>query len=362
MTPPAPLSSAYPEVFYDDHAAVYSDSKNLSAKTLSGLYRGEGLNLPPLSSVVPDQMAMEPTSPNSNHRPSSSSYSGRHLEHYPFSHRLAKPVMPEATIHRSIEHSDDGAYSDQPLGSPSDRADLSNQHQLSHDDAEESHSTSSSSKKVSKAVKDGTTQKRYPCKHPTCGKSYTTSGHASRHAKVHEGEKNIACSHPGCPKRFTRSDNMKQHLETHRKERTRNSNKAGGAASRRRERPTLAQRRQSMASSRGSASRFSTPRESPPLMSPGFPSVSFMSPGLSPAAALSMSPRLSSDGFARPNIASRTPSGLDTLAMAAAAKSASGQQEQNHVPESPIQEPEQQDTRPSYQQYWPQHTTLSRRF
>ncbi|RKF63888.1 putative c2h2 transcription factor [Erysiphe neolycopersici] len=68
------------------------------------------------------------------------------------------------------------------------------------------------------------TPKRYPCRFRDshhCQKTFTTSGHASRHSKIHTAEKGVSCSWPGCHKKFTRSDNMKQHLETHTKERLR---------------------------------------------------------------------------------------------------------------------------------------------
>jgi uncharacterized Zn-finger protein len=68
--------------------------------------------------------------------------------------------------------------------------------------------------------------KRYPCRFKDshgCDKSFTTSGHASRHSKIHTAEKAVHCSFQGCQKKFTRADNMKQHLETHYKERSRSS-------------------------------------------------------------------------------------------------------------------------------------------
>ncbi|TAQ87913.1 hypothetical protein B7494_g3750 [Chlorociboria aeruginascens] len=68
--------------------------------------------------------------------------------------------------------------------------------------------------------------KRYPCRFReshNCDKTFTTSGHASRHSKIHTAEKGVNCQYDGCPKRFTRSDNMKQHLETHFKDRARAS-------------------------------------------------------------------------------------------------------------------------------------------
>ncbi|KAI0391610.1 hypothetical protein F5Y17DRAFT_439783 [Xylariaceae sp. FL0594] len=68
--------------------------------------------------------------------------------------------------------------------------------------------------------------KRYPCRlreSHGCEKTFTTSGHASRHSKIHTSEKGVQCTYPGCPKKFTRADNMKQHLETHFKEKSRTS-------------------------------------------------------------------------------------------------------------------------------------------
>lgn len=68
--------------------------------------------------------------------------------------------------------------------------------------------------------------KRYPCRHRdthNCDKTFTTSGHASRHSKIHTAEKGVVCTWEGCQKKFTRGDNMKQHLETHTKERSRAS-------------------------------------------------------------------------------------------------------------------------------------------
>lgn len=66
--------------------------------------------------------------------------------------------------------------------------------------------------------------KRYPCRFRdsnNCNKTFTTSGHASRHSKIHTAEKGVHCTHEGCPKKFTRADNMKQHLETHNKDKSR---------------------------------------------------------------------------------------------------------------------------------------------
>ncbi|KFY62163.1 hypothetical protein V496_04714 [Pseudogymnoascus sp. VKM F-4515 (FW-2607)] len=57
--------------------------------------------------------------------------------------------------------------------------------------------------------------KRYQCHYVGCEKKFTTSGHATRHFKIHTCEKAIPCTFPSCFKKFTRMDNMKQHLVTH---------------------------------------------------------------------------------------------------------------------------------------------------
>jgi hypothetical protein len=68
--------------------------------------------------------------------------------------------------------------------------------------------------------------KRYPCRYREeyrCSKTFTTSGHASRHAKIHTAEKAVPCEFESCNKKFTRADNMKQHLETHYKTKSRSA-------------------------------------------------------------------------------------------------------------------------------------------
>jgi len=74
--------------------------------------------------------------------------------------------------------------------------------------------------------------KRYPCRFKDshhCDKTFTTSGHASRHSRIHTAEKAVHCDFPGCHKKFTRADNMKQHHETHYKEKSRNASKTSAA-------------------------------------------------------------------------------------------------------------------------------------
>jgi len=99
--------------------------------------------------------------------------------------------------------------------------------------------------------------KRYPCRYKeshNCTKTFTTSGHASRHSKIHTAEKGVPCSFPGCTKKFTRSDNMKQHLETHYKDRSRASSS----------RPSLTSTdRRSSTSSRSSSGRSQTSATTP---------------------------------------------------------------------------------------------------
>ncbi|ETS87704.1 hypothetical protein PFICI_01532 [Pestalotiopsis fici W106-1] len=78
------------------------------------------------------------------------------------------------------------------------------------------------------------TAKRYPCRYRDshgCEKTFTTSGHASRHSKIHTAEKAVQCTYVGCHKKFTRADNMKQHLETHYKDKSRSSSKSSSKSS-----------------------------------------------------------------------------------------------------------------------------------
>lgn len=78
------------------------------------------------------------------------------------------------------------------------------------------------------------TAKRYPCRYRDshgCEKTFTTSGHASRHSKIHTAEKAVQCTYPACHKKFTRADNMKQHLETHFKDKSRSSSKSSSKSS-----------------------------------------------------------------------------------------------------------------------------------
>jgi hypothetical protein len=69
-------------------------------------------------------------------------------------------------------------------------------------------------------------RKRYSCRFKdshSCDKLFTTSGHASRHSKIHTAKDSLHCPFQGCQKKFTRADYIKQHLKTHYKERERSS-------------------------------------------------------------------------------------------------------------------------------------------
>ncbi|KAJ1998504.1 transcriptional repressor [Coemansia thaxteri] len=69
-------------------------------------------------------------------------------------------------------------------------------------------------------------KRKYICVYMGCGKAFTTSGHLSRHHRIHTGEKNYPCLHPGCDSRFSRQDNMMQHYRTHLSPRSRRNRAA----------------------------------------------------------------------------------------------------------------------------------------
>jgi ribosomal protein S15P/S13E len=154
--------------------------------------------------------------------------------------------------------------------------------------------------------------KRYPCRYREthgCEKTFTTSGHASRHSKIHTAEKAVQCTFLGCQKKFTRADNMKQHLETHYKDKSRSSGHRAHKAA------ALAEaRRSSTGRSRTTPARDSAqwePTEQYPLPTPPLASPSGNS-GAWDVRAMNL-PLLN-----RP-VPARTPSsGLDALAMAVA--------------------------------------------
>ncbi|KAI0254657.1 hypothetical protein BJV78DRAFT_1120506, partial [Lactifluus subvellereus] len=58
-----------------------------------------------------------------------------------------------------------------------------------------------------------TNKKKHVCN--ICEKAFTTSGHLSRHARIHTGERNHKCPFPGCDTRCSRQDNLQQHYRIH---------------------------------------------------------------------------------------------------------------------------------------------------
>ncbi|ODA76600.1 hypothetical protein RJ55_07870 [Drechmeria coniospora] len=161
--------------------------------------------------------------------------------------------------------------------------------------------------------------KRYPCRYRDshgCEKTFTTSGHASRHSKIHTAEKAVQCTHAGCQKKFTRADNMKQHLETHYKDKSRSS---GGA---RAHKAMLSDsRRNSSASSRSRSSTATNPASAGSLTSRDGPpreAHERQYPPLRPdgAAASWDVPGSTLGALNRPVVARNPSSGLDALALA----------------------------------------------
>ncbi|KAH7026339.1 uncharacterized protein B0I36DRAFT_273185 [Microdochium trichocladiopsis] len=101
--------------------------------------------------------------------------------------------------------------------------------------------------------------KRYPCRYRDshgCEKTFTTSGHASRHSKIHTAEKAVQCTFAGCNKKFTRADNMKQHLETHFKDKSRSSGSSKSSSK------TSSAKRASISSKSTSSSHSSSSKDS----------------------------------------------------------------------------------------------------
>jgi hypothetical protein len=154
--------------------------------------------------------------------------------------------------------------------------------------------------------------KRYPCRYRDshgCEKTFTTSGHASRHSKIHTAEKAVQCTFPGCQKKFTRADNMKQHLETHYKD------KARAAGSQRAHKAALAEARRNSTSGRSR----STGRECGQWETEQYalPTPPLPSPNGVPAGAWDMR-GLNLPLMSRPSSVRTPSSGLDALAMAIA--------------------------------------------
>ncbi|OAA63976.1 Zinc finger, C2H2-type/integrase, DNA-binding protein [Cordyceps fumosorosea ARSEF 2679] len=169
--------------------------------------------------------------------------------------------------------------------------------------------------------------KRYPCRFRDshgCEKTFTTSGHASRHSKIHTAEKAVQCTFSGCQKKFTRADNMKQHLETHYKDKSRSAGGHRSAAAAHHKaavehrRPSAATARSRSSSSLGGPEldvrQYALPTP-PPLRSPAV----MASGGRSAWELTGTSLPLHN----RPSAIHAPKSGLDALAMAVACQESS---------------------------------------
>jgi hypothetical protein len=83
------------------------------------------------------------------------------------------------------------------------------------EDVSEASPSSPISPKKPPATKKG--KKAYQCNHSGCGRIFTTSGHLSRHRRIHSGVKNYRCPLKPCSASFFRSDNMMTHFKVHAK-------------------------------------------------------------------------------------------------------------------------------------------------
>jgi uncharacterized Zn-finger protein len=153
--------------------------------------------------------------------------------------------------------------------------------------------------------------KRYPCRYRDshgCEKTFTTSGHASRHSKIHTAEKAVHCTFPGCSKKFTRADNMKQHLETHFRDKSSRSSTSSGSS-----RPSLisSDRRTSSSAKLSSRHHHHHHHHKHAAAAPASPLPS----PVTPSGVFDMRP-LNLPLLSRPSAARTPSSGLDALAMA----------------------------------------------
>ncbi|KAJ2972636.1 hypothetical protein NUW58_g9145 [Xylaria curta] len=154
--------------------------------------------------------------------------------------------------------------------------------------------------------------KRYPCRYREshgCEKTFTTSGHASRHSKIHTAEKAVPCTFPGCHKKFTRADNMKQHLETHFKDKSRAPSSSKSKTS-----SISSSKRGSISSKSSSSTQSDGTSRDIQMWDVEQYGTDYM-PMLSPGGAWDMR-SLNAPLMSRP-VAARTSSGLDALAAIA---------------------------------------------
>ncbi|KAI9206011.1 uncharacterized protein BJ171DRAFT_39378 [Polychytrium aggregatum] len=86
---------------------------------------------------------------------------------------------------------------------------------LPQDLSESLASTNESPSKEQDAEASASTKRRFQCTFQNCQKSFSTSGHLSRHHRIHTGVKPYECPVTDCKARFSRQDNMMQHYRTH---------------------------------------------------------------------------------------------------------------------------------------------------
>jgi len=198
---------------YTPHSMVRSHSNNSGVSTASsprtpGLLRSDSYDSQttndPVSPITPVFMA-DYGRQSSYTSPGFSKSAAPHYEQqersayeypYPSNQQYSMPIRPQFADGRTSSYAEPQTYDEDPYGNQN-----------------------ASEREV----------KRYPCRFKEshlCEKTFTTSGHASRHSKIHTAEKAVHCTYQGCQKKFTRADNMKQHLETHYKNADKRSSNA----------------------------------------------------------------------------------------------------------------------------------------
>ncbi|SJX61338.1 uncharacterized protein SRS1_10330 [Sporisorium reilianum f. sp. reilianum] len=125
----------------------------------------------------------------------------------------ATGIFPPSQWDRSGAYLDPNDYSRRSSSSSSDSTYLFDRAML-YGDASNAMAKRTAKDNGSGAITVGG-KKRYPCQHPGCDKTFSTSGHAARHNRIHTGQKPYRCTFPGCKARFSRQDNSLQHYRTH---------------------------------------------------------------------------------------------------------------------------------------------------
>ncbi|KAL7282803.1 hypothetical protein ACG7TL_004280 [Trametes sanguinea] len=133
-------------------------------------------------------------------------------------------------------------------------------------------------------------KKKHVCS--ICSRAFTTSGHLSRHTRIHTGERNHKCPFPGCETRCSRQDNLQQHYRIHLSPGSRRSSGSATRAAMNRasavDRPRSSRRRSDISASIDPVS----PSPPPPIPSPPLepPPLTPAYQPIPPPAALSAVP------------------------------------------------------------------------